>query len=131
MKSFTEKEYEFLEDKNILILRHYLVIRTQASQKVLYKKVLRDLRDLIEFYYYPNVLVDARGVEMDFSNESLVERPNFWKTLEKEKDINIKIALLLDKIDAPAQIKMNNLQRFGFNFSIFLDYDKAVEWLLE
>jgi len=131
MKSFTKNEFEFLEDKNILIIRHYLVIRTQSSQKVLYEKVLKELTDLIEFYDYPNVLVDDCCVKMDFSNESLVERPNFWKKLKKEKDQSIKIVLLLDKIYITAQIKMNNFQSFGFNFSIFLNYDKAVDWLLE
>ncbi len=131
MKSFTENEFEFLEDKNILILRHYLVIRTQASQEVLYKKVLRELRDLIVFKKYPNVLVDARGVEMDFSTESLLQRPKLWKTLEPEKHINIKIALLLDTIDTSAQIKMTRLHTYGYNLLLFIDYNKAMKWLLE
>jgi hypothetical protein len=131
MKAFTNNEYEFLEDKNILILRHYLVIRTQASQKTLYEKVLKELRDFIAFYNYPNVLVDGCSVEMDFSAESLIERPNIWKILVIDKNINIKIALLLDKIEAPTQIKINKFQSYGFNLSLFMDYNKAMEWLLE
>ena len=131
MKSFTEHEYEYLKDKHILILKPFIALRTQAPQKLLYEKASRDLRDLIAIHNYPDVLADTRGVGMDFSAEALIERPNLWNQLKREQDSNIKIAVLLDKIDEATKIRMNRHSSLGHKIFPFTDYKKALDWLLE
>jgi hypothetical protein len=131
MRSFTEYEYGYLEKKNILILKPFIALRTQVHQKFLYEKAMKDLRDLIVAYNYPNVLTDTRRVGMDFSAEAFIDRPNLWNQLKRENDINIKIAVLLDKIDEATKVRMNRYNSLGYNVLPFIDYDKAMEWLLE
>ena len=122
-------EYEFLEDKNILIFKPTFLSRTQVPQKALYEEAHKKIRDLIVKYGYPNVLGDCRDVRMDFSLKSIIEKTDMWKRLEMSK--NIKIAIILDDIHEAAKLRIDRLQSYQYQVFGFTDYDKAMNWLLE
>ncbi len=117
-------EYELLEDKNILIIKPSLIYKSQNSIEA-----LKEITDLIVKYGYPNVLGDFRGLEIDFSLRSAIEKPKQWKLLGVSK--NIKVAALFDKLEDDYILRINTLFSRGFKVSAYTDYDKAIEWLSE
>ncbi len=117
-------EYEFLKEKNILIIKPSLIYRSQDSIEA-----LKEIIDLIVKYRYPNVLGDFRDLEIDFSLWSAIEKPKHWKLLGVSK--NIKIAALFDKLEDSNILRINTLFSHGFKVSAYTDYDKAIEWLSE
>ena len=117
-------EHEFLKDKNILIIKPSLIYRSQNSIEA-----LKEIIDLIVKYGYPNVLGDFRGLEINFSLWSTIEKPKQWKLLGVSK--NIKIAALFDKFEDSNILRINTLFSHGFNVSPYTNYDKAIEWLSE
>ncbi len=117
-------EYEFLEEKNILILKNSLIYKSQTSIEV-----LEEIMDLIVKYGYPNVLGDFRGLEIDFSLRSTIQKPKQWKLLGMSK--NIKIAALFDNLEDGKALRIDTLFSHGFKVSSYTGYDKAIEWLSE
>ena len=115
-------EYEFLKDKNILILKPPLIYRSQDSIET-----LREIMELIAKYGYPSVLGDFRGLEIDFSLRSTVEKPKQWKKLGMS--LNVKVAGLFDKFEDGNLMRINTLFSHGFNVTAYTDYDEAIEWL--
>ncbi|MFX0081891.1 MAG: hypothetical protein ACFE94_09075 [Candidatus Hodarchaeota archaeon] len=114
-------EIEFLEDKNILILKSPLIYRSQDSIED-----LQEIMNLIVKYKSPKVLGDFRGLNIDFSLGSNVEKPKQWKQLAVSK--NIKIGALFDKLDDRNLMRINTLFSHGFKVCAFNDYDSAIKW---
>ena len=117
-------EYEFLKDKNIFVLKPPLIHKSQGSVDV-----LREIRDLIVRHGYPNVLADFRGLEIDFSLSSAIEKPKQWNLLGISK--NIKIAGLFDKLEDRIILRINTLFSHGFKVLAYTDYEEAIDWLSE
>ena len=117
-------EYEFLKDKNILIIKSSLIYRSQGSIEA-----LKEIMSLIVKYGYPNVLGDFRELEIDFSLRSTIEKPKQWKKVGMSR--NVKVAGVFDKLEGNNIMRINTLFSHGFKVSAYTDYDKAIEWLLE
>ena len=117
-------EYDFLKEKNILVIKPSLIYKSQGSIEA-----LREIIDLIVKYGYPNVLGDFRGLEINFSLWSTIEKPKQWKLLGVSK--NIKIAALFNTLEDGNILRINTLFSRGFKVSAYSNYDKAIEWLLE
>ena len=117
-------EFEFLEDKNILVLKSPAIYKSQNSIEV-----LKEIMDLIVKYKYPNVLGDFRGLKIKYSLISTTEKPKQWKKIGMSR--NIKVGAVFDKIEDDNMMRINTLFSHGFKVSAFTDYDKAINWLLE
>jgi hypothetical protein len=117
-------EFEFLEDKNILYLKSSLIYRSQHSIQT-----IQEIMDLVIKYKYPNVLGDFRGLNINFSLLSAIEKPKQWKQVGISR--NIKIVALFDKIDDKISLRINRLFSFGYKVSIFTDYNEAIKWLMD
>ncbi|GAG61891.1 unnamed protein product [marine sediment metagenome] len=115
-------EYEFLKDKNILLLKPSLIHRSQDSIET-----LRKIIELVAKYGYPNVLGDFRGLEIDFSLWSTIEKSKQWKRLGVSW--NVKLAAVFDKLEDGNLMRINTLFSHGFNVTAYTDYDEAIEWL--
>ncbi len=117
-------DYEFLEDKNILILKPSIIERSQDSIKN-----LKEIIDLVVKYGYPNILADCRHVRMDFSLKSIIEKTDLWNRLGMSK--NVKVACVLNEINDAAKLRESRLQSYQYQVFGFTEYDKAMKWLLE
>jgi hypothetical protein len=124
MNEVKKDEYEFLGDKNILVLKPFFLKRIQNSTQDLEKAI-----KLVTTNKYPNVLGDFRGSNVNFTLWGTVEMPKLWKILGMSK--NVKVAALMDEINQSAMLRMNALYSHGFRVNPFTDYEKAIEWLLE
>ncbi len=115
-------EYEFISDKNILIFKPSLVFKSQNSPKA-----FKEIIDLIIKHRFPNTLADFRGLDINFSIWSAIDKPKEWVQFGMSK--KIKIAGLFDKFEEGNMLRTNKLFSQGFRVSAFTDYDKAIEWL--
>ena len=123
------KDYEFLEEENVLILNLSFNSRTQVPQKEIYEKAHMEMMDLIVKYRYPNVLSDCRGLKMDFSLTSIIYKTDMWKRLRMSK--NVKVAVVLDTIDDATKLRESRLLSYGYKVKGFTDWTKAKKWLKE
>ena len=103
----------FFEDKNILLMKPSLIYRIQDSIEA-----LKEAIDLVVKYGYPNVLGDFRGLEIDFSIWSAIDKPNQWEKLGMSK--NVKVGALFDKLEDGTILRINNSLSNIFILSLLL-----------
>ena len=117
-------EYKFLEDKNILIFKPSIIEKFQDSIEV-----LREIKEIIKKYNYPNVLADFRNLRTEFSIISSIEKVKQWKKVDIPNAI--KIGVLFNQMEDAFQFRLNMLFSSGYTISTFTNYDKAIKWLSE
>ncbi len=85
--------------------------------------------DLINLYNCHNILCDFRGLNVDFTIITAINRPKMWNQLGLPQAI--KIAGLFDKIDGAIEMQGNTIFSSGFHVTLYTNYDKAIKWLSE
>lgn len=112
----------FIAEKNLIELKIHGEYRPKSSGEL-----LQIIYNKISQYSFKNLLFDFRNAEVFFNTLTVYDRPKIFSKVGFKR--NCKYAYVFNELNEETHFLETVMRNNGFNFSVFKDYDLAIQWL--